>query len=68
MTHHMWVNLTYTPIEVIPQGDGSLHTYTTELAEQLASEDSSLVCFFCGDRLTTDNYNAECEPASASIK
>jgi len=62
MTKHMWVNLTYTPIEIEAQGDGTLHTFTTDLAESLAADDSALICFACGEHLTTANYDAECEP------
>lgn len=57
---HMWVAMQYTPIEVEVQTDGSLHTFTGELADEIAREDSILVCFHCGETLTTQNHEEEC--------
>lgn len=63
MAMHAWVNLTYTPVEVQPQDDGSLHTFTTELAEEIAREEGAIGCYICGAVLTTESFDSECEGA-----
>lgn len=60
---HAWVNLTYTPVLVEAQTDGSLHTYTTELSEEVARDDGVLICLHCSEPLSTDNYDGVCPNA-----
>jgi hypothetical protein len=60
----MWVAIQYTPIEIEPvfkDGDiVSLHTYTRELSDEIARDDSRLGCWNCGDPLTVESYGSEC--------
>ena len=60
MTDHMWVSIQYTPIDVELQDDGTLHTFTTEMGEELARIDSSLGCWNCNAPLTTESFGTEC--------
>lgn len=60
MSAHSWVNLTYTPVEVEAQADGTLHTFTNELSEELAREGGVLVCIHCHETLSTSNHDREC--------
>lgn len=57
---HMWVAIQYTPIEVELQPDGSIHTFTSELADEIARDDSKIGCWNCGAPLNTDTYDTEC--------
>lgn len=66
MTQHMWVALSYQPIDVDVDENGVLHTYTTEIGEELAREDSALVCWICLVHLNTDTHDTEC-PGSQNI-
>jgi hypothetical protein len=56
----MWVALSYVPIEVEIEDDGSLRTYTTELSDEIAKEESLLGCWHCFEPLTIDNVHDEC--------
>jgi len=60
---HMWVAVSYMPIEVEPQADGSLSTYMREGAEEAAQEDASFVCWHCMIELTTESYTTPCPAA-----
>lgn len=61
---HMWVAITYTPIEIELQPDGSLHTFTSEMADEVAREDSKLGCWHCMEPLTTESFESECAAMS----
>lgn len=69
MTNHMWVAVRYTPIDIeeFRSDDGiiSLHTYTTEAADEIAEEDSILLCWHCHTTLTIESYQTECVNAVA---
>lgn len=56
----MWVALSYTPITVEVQENGSLHTFTTELGDQIAREESILGCWNCLTPLSAESYDTEC--------
>lgn len=65
MTAHMWVAIQYTPItvDVVRNHAGdvvALHTYTTEMGDELARDDSRLGCWNCGDPLTIESVESEC--------
>lgn len=60
MPDHMWVMLTLTPIEVEVTEDGALHTWTTEMGDELAREDGKLGCWHCMTVLTTESFGTEC--------
>lgn len=57
---HMWVSLQYTPVEIEVQEDGSLRIFTGDIADEIARDESLLVCFICGEHLSTDNHDSEC--------
>lgn len=57
---HMWVMMSYTPVEVDPQPDGSMGVFTREEAEEEAREDSVLACWHCLIGLTTESYTTPC--------
>ena len=65
MTDHMWVALTMTPIEVEEDGD-TLHTFTTELGDEIAREESKVGCWLCFVPLTATTYRSECTAAISS--
>ena len=62
MSKHIWVNFTYTPVEVEEHEGGVLHTYTNKLSEEVARDDGQLICFICGTELTSASFNTSCEP------
>ena len=62
MSKHIWVNFTYTPVEVEEQEGGILHTFTSELSEEVARDDGQLICYMCGTALTLTSFNTPCEP------
>lgn len=64
MKHHMWVAISYTPIEVQVDTDGTLHTFTTEMGEELARDDAKLGCWHCMIPLNTETYGTECLASS----
>jgi hypothetical protein len=64
MSSHLWVALSYQPITVELQEDGTLHTFTHPEAEEVAREDSFLCCYFCERELTVDSFGSECEGAN----
>lgn len=57
---HVWVAMSYTPIEVELLEDGTLHTFTTELGDEVAREQSLLGCFHCIIPLATETFDTEC--------
>lgn len=59
----MWAALMMTPVEVQPQADGTLHTYTTELGDEIAREEAKIGCWHCFIPLTTESYQSECAAA-----
>lgn len=63
MKEHMWVAMSYQPIEVeLDQEDGEtvLHTFTRDEAEEAAREEAMLMCFHCLVPLTTDSFGTDC--------
>ena len=67
---HMWVALSYVPIDITEiLGDGdeliSLHTFTTEMADEIAREESLLGCWHCLTPLNIDTYRSECQGKSS---
>lgn len=60
---HQWVAISYVPIEVEPQPDGSLDSYTREGQEDLARDDSMLACWHCFTELTPESYTTPCRGA-----
>ena len=60
MSTHLWVALQYTPIVVELDPDGTLHTSTEPVADEVAREDSVLGCLFCDTPLTTETFGTEC--------
>lgn len=60
---HMWVMLSYTPVEVDPQPDGSMGIYTREEAEEAARDDAVLACWHCLTTLTLESYTTPCPAA-----
>lgn len=65
MNTHIWVALSYQPISIDVQPDGNLAVYTSTVDEDIAREDSVIICWFCHESLTLANYNKEC-PSQAS--
>jgi len=66
MTDHMWVMMTYVPIEVEvdPDNDEILHTYTREGADEIAREEGLLGCWHCLEPLNAITYYTECSGKS----
>lgn len=63
MPDHMWVMITYVPIEVERDDNGTLHTFTREEADEIAREEGKLGCFHCFEPLTTESFETECRAA-----
>lgn len=59
MKHHMWVAMQYTPIEVSEQNNELVVT-VTDLAEEIAREESLLGCWNCHEPLSVESYESEC--------
>lgn len=70
MIDHMWVALSYVPIEVTKLVNDAdevvgLTTFTTELADEIAREESLLGCWHCLTPLTTETYDTPCSGKSS---
>lgn len=63
MSAHLWVAIQYTPIIIEVEPDGSLHTSTEPVADEVAREDSVLGCMLCNEALSLDTYYTECSGA-----
>lgn len=57
---HFWVKMTYAPIEITENEDGTLSTFVRDDAEQLAQDDAALCCWNCSTPLNIDSYKGEC--------
>jgi len=57
---HAWVEMKYTPIEVEPQLDGSIHVHATEAAIEIAHEEALNGCWFCFTPLTPESLGTDC--------
>lgn len=60
MASHVWVMLTYTPLEITQQPDGSLHVEATEAAIEAAADEGKMGCWFCFTPLQVETFNTEC--------
>lgn len=59
-SEHMWVQMTYTPIEVTPKLDGTLDVHESETAAEIAKDQALLGCWFCFTPLGTDTFGTPC--------
>lgn len=59
-SEHMWVQMTYTPIEVTPKPDGTLDVHESEAAAEVAKDEALYGCWFCFTPLGTDTFGTPC--------
>ena len=62
---HMWVSMSYTPIIVEPNADGSLVVSVSDAAGEVAKEEALLGCWFCYTPLNAESFNTKCDPESS---
>lgn len=60
MGMHAWVSISYMPVIVSLQDDGTLDVHIEEMAEEIAKEEARLGCMLCNEPLTTESYATDC--------
>jgi len=67
MKQHTWVTMSWSPIMVEPQPDGSLSVFVADDQAEAATEQSLEGCWFCHTPLTPESFYTECEAEIAPV-